>query len=213
MSVLQRLRSDGFDLYAPASSPRSVAELTQAGAHAAQVDLTDESAVKTYVTTLASETELRAAVLLAGGFEMGTLENTDATALRRMFALNFETGFNVVRELLPHFERRGGGQFVLIGARPALSADAGAHMVAYTLSKTLVHQLAELVNAHGRDKRIDATVIVPSVIDTPANRRAMPDVDPRRWASPTAIADTIGFVLSEAGRQMRGSVLKLYNES
>lgn len=86
-------------------------------------------------------------------------------------------------------------------------------MAAYALSKTLVHQLAELVNAHGRDKRIDATVIVPSVIDTPANRRAMPDVDPRRWASPTAIADTIGFVLSEAGRQMRGSVLKLYNES
>jgi NAD(P)-dependent dehydrogenase (short-subunit alcohol dehydrogenase family) len=118
-----------------------------------------------------------------------------------------------VRELLPLFERRGGGQFVLVGARPALDAGAGAHMAAYALSKGLVHQLAELINAHGRGKHIDATVIVPSVIDTPANRAAMPDADPGKWVSPDSIAETIAFVLSGAGRQMRGSVLKLYGES
>ncbi len=212
-SVHRRLRAAGLTVYAPSSSQRSVVELAQAGACATQVDLTDETAVKQYVSSLPANGELRAAVLLAGGFAMGSLTDTSSADLRKMLAINFETAFHLVRELLPLFERRGGGQFVLVGARPALNADAGAHMAAYALSKGLVHQLAELVNAHGRGKSIDATVIVPSVIDTPANRAAMPDADPRKWVSPDSIADTIAFVLSEAGQQMRGSVLKLYGES
>ena len=212
-SVLRRLQRAEFAIHAPASSPKSIAELMQAGASATQVDLTDEAAVKRYVSTLPATGDLRAAVLLAGGFAMGSLTETSSADLRKMLAINFETAFHLVRELLPVFERRGGGQFVLVGARPALNADAGAHMAAYALSKGLVHQLAELINAHGHGKRIDATLIVPSVIDTPANRAAMPDADPGKWVSPDAIAETIAFVLSDAGRQMRGSVLKLYNES
>ncbi len=212
-SVLRRLRSAGFAVHAPSSSPKSVAELAQAGANAAQVDLTDEAAVKQYVRAIPEAGELRAAVLLAGGFAMGSLADTSTAELRKMLAINFETAFHLVRELLPLFERRGGGQFVLVGARPALDAGAGAHMAAYALSKGLVHQLAELINAFGRDKAIDATLIVPSVIDTPANRAAMPDADARRWVSPDAIADAIAFTLTDSGGQMRGSVLKLYNAS
>jgi NAD(P)-dependent dehydrogenase (short-subunit alcohol dehydrogenase family) len=212
-SVLARLVFDGFSVLTPASSPASVAALTRDGVSAAQVDLTDEDSVREYVKSLASPRDLRAAVLLAGGFAMGGLRETDGAALRKMIATNFETAFHLVRELVPVFERRGGGQFVLIGSRPAISAADGQHMTAYALSKGMVMQLAELVNAAGRDKNIDATVIVPGVIDTKTNREAMPGADPKRWVSPQAIADTIAFVLSDAGRQMRGSVLKLYNES
>ncbi len=212
-SVLARLLADGCSVLAPVSSAASATALTRERVKAAQVDLTDESSVREYVGSLANDRELRAAVLLAGGFAMGGLRETDGAALRKMIATNFETAFHLVRELLPVFERRGGGQFVLIGARPAISPADGQHMAAYALSKGLVMQLAELVNAAGRDKNIDATVIVPSVIDTKTNRDAMPDADPKRWVSPQAIADTIAFVLSDSGRQMRGSVLKLYNES
>jgi NAD(P)-dependent dehydrogenase (short-subunit alcohol dehydrogenase family) len=212
-SVLARLTAEGYSVLAPASSAASVAALTRERVTAAQVNLTDESSVREYVAGLANTRELRAAVLLAGGFATGGLRETDGAALRKMIATNFETAFHLVRELVPVFERRGGGQFVLIGSRPAISAADGQNVAAYALSKGMVMQLAELVNAAGRDKNIDATVIVPSVIDTAANREAMPKADPKRWVSPQAIADTIAFVLSDSGRQMRGSVLKLYNES
>jgi NAD(P)-dependent dehydrogenase (short-subunit alcohol dehydrogenase family) len=212
-SVLARLVAEGYSVLAPASSAASAAALTRERVTAAQVNLTDESSVREYVAAIANTRELRAAVLLAGGFAMGGLRETDGAALRKMIATNFETAFHLVRELLPVFERRGGGQFVLIGSRPAISPADGQHVAAYALSKGMVMQLAELVNAAGRDKNIDATVIVPSTIDTAANREAMPNADPKRWVSPQAIADTIAFVLSDTGRQMRGSVLKLYNES
>lgn len=212
-AVLQCLLRSGFVVHAPASSQRSVDALTRAGALAAQVDLSDEAAVKDYVARLPADGGLCAAVLLAGGFAAGPLAQTDGAAVRRMFAINFETAFHLVRELLPRFEARGGGQFVLVGARPALDASAGQRAAAYALSKGLVHHLAELVNAQGRDKRIDATVLVPSTIDTPANRAAMPQADPSRWVPPQDIAEAIAFVLSDAGRQLRGTVLKLYGDS
>ncbi|TAE47837.1 MAG: SDR family NAD(P)-dependent oxidoreductase [Bacteroidetes bacterium] len=212
-TVLQRLLAEGYTLLAPASSAVSAQSLHREHVTSIQLDLTDEQAVKAYVQEVAEREDIRAAVLLVGGFAGNSLPDTDGATLRKMISLNFETAFFLVRELLPVFEQRGGGKIILIGARPALQAADGAKLGAYALSKGLVFQLAEMVNAYGKDKGIDATVIVPGVIDTPVNRQTMPDVDPSNWVSPEAIADTIAFLLSDSGRQVRESVVKLYNNS
>jgi NAD(P)-dependent dehydrogenase (short-subunit alcohol dehydrogenase family) len=94
-----------------------------------------------------------------------------------MMTMNFATAFHLVKPLMKYFEAVGGGQFIFIGARPALVAEAGAGSFAYTLSKALIFQMAEIINAEGKSKNIRATVIVPSIIDTPDNRSAMPGAD------------------------------------
>lgn len=210
-AVVKRLIDEKRHVLATVYSANDVESLQSEQVKAHALDLTDEDAVETFVKEQTSRIDIEAAILLAGGFRPGGLLETDGSAIRKMLAINFETAFYLVRELLPVFEERGGGQFVLVGARPALDPNAGKGLAAYAFSKTLVFKLAEFINAYG--KGINATVIVPSVIDTPPNRDAMPDADPSKWVSPQAIADAIAFILSDSGRQMKQSVLKMYNES
>jgi NAD(P)-dependent dehydrogenase (short-subunit alcohol dehydrogenase family) len=212
-AVVKKLQAEGHRLLAPASSAASVQALQALQIEAAALDLSDEAAVAAYVRELAAHHDVRAALFLAGGFAAGGLAATSGAELRKMIALNFETAFFLARELMPLFERRGGGQFILIGAQPALQPEDGQHLAAYALSKGMVFHLAELINAAGKGKGIDATVIVPSTLDTPANRQAMPHADASAWVSPEALAEAVGFILSSAGQQMRQTVLKLYNES
>ncbi len=179
-----------------------------------QVNLTDETGVKQYVDEIAQRyQDLNAAVLLVGGFAKGGIKETDGMTIDKQIALNFKTSYFVARPLIDYFEQRGGGQFILIGARPALNPEAGKDLVAYALSKSLVLNLANLINAFGKGKNISATVLVPSTIDMDANRKAMPDADFSRWVKAEDIAETIAFVLSDAGTSLRESVLKVYNEA
>lgn len=158
--------------------------------------------------------DLQAAVLLAGGFAMGKLSDTPAEELDKMIRLNFHTAYHIVHHLLPYFlERKEGGQFILVGSKPGLNASEGKNMIAYTLGKSLVFRLAELINAEGKDKNVSATVLVPSTIDTEANRKAMPDADFSGWVPPDKIADTISFVLSDTGKMLRKTIIKIYNRS
>lgn len=209
--VVQKLKSAGYTVLGTVGSQGSAASLQKQGIMAAPLDLSDEAAVQQYVAGL--DTDVSAAVLTVGGFTAGGFDKTDGETLRKMYSLNFETAYFLVRALLPVFASRGGGQVILVGTRPALLADEGKNLIAYSLSKKLVFYLAELINAHGREKNINATVIVPSTIDTPPNRKAMPDADFSKWVTPEAIADTIHFLLSDSGRQVRESVIKLYNEA
>lgn len=210
-AVAQKLSAAGYTVLGTVGSPRSVADLQAKGITAEPLDLADEAAVQQYVARL--DTDVSGAVLTVGGYAPGSFSNTDGEALRKMYSLNFETAYFLARALLPVFSNRGGGQIVLVGTRPALQADEGINSIAYSLSKKLVFYLAELINAHGRGKNINASVIVPSTIDTPANREAMPKADFSKWVTPDAIADTIHFLLSDSGRQIRESVVKLYNEA
>ena len=212
-TVLKGLTDAGYHVLATAGSPDGAEALQSDTVDAVALDLTDEALVQAYIRSISANWDITAAILLVGGFMPGKITETDGAGLRKMIALNFETAFYPVRELLPVFEKRGGGQFILIGTRPALEAKEGKNLAAYALSKGLVFQLAELVNAYGKGKGIDATVIVPSTIDTPANRKAMPDAGHSKWVSPQAITDAMLYVLSDSGRQMREGVLKLYHES
>jgi NAD(P)-dependent dehydrogenase (short-subunit alcohol dehydrogenase family) len=158
--------------------------------------------------------DLDSAVLLVGGFAMGKLADTSNEDLDKMIRLNFYTALNVVRPLLRHFlQRPGGGRFVLVGSRPGLDAAAGKDFFAYSLSKAMVFKLAEFIDAEGKGKNVDAVVIVPSTIDTEANRKAMPDADFSKWVTPEVIAETISFYLSPEGRMIREAIVKVYNRS
>lgn len=193
-------------------APGETDELLPPGAWEAEtVDLTDEAAARSYVEEQAQRYTIDAAVLLVGGFAAGSFADCDAAALRRMYSLNFETAYFMARPLLEVFERQGHGRFVFISSRPAFRPEDGSDMVAYALSKGLVNHLAELINAAGDRHNIVATVIAPSTLDVPPNRRAMPAANPANWVPPARLAEAIDFLLSPAGRMLREPVLKMYH--
>jgi len=180
-----------------------------------QVDLLNEKEAEHFVgNAIQDHSDIRAAVLLVGGFAMGKLTETSEENLNKMIGLNFMTAFNIVKPLLKHFlEHQQGGQFILIGSRPGLNAEAGKDFFAYSMSKAMIFKLAEFINAEGKEKNVTATVIVPSTIDTDANRKAMPGGDFSKWVPPANIADTIAFALSETGQMLKEPVIKIYNKS
>ncbi|GAB4039190.1 SDR family NAD(P)-dependent oxidoreductase [Spirosoma jeollabukense] len=179
------------------------------------VDLTDAGAVDALVQqVISNHGPIDAAVLLAGGFAPGSLLETDATLIDNMLTMNFKTAYNAVQPIFAHMTQQPtGGRFVLIGARPALDVQAGQHLVAYALSKSLLFQLSDIINASGKSTSIVSTVIVPSTIDTSTNRQAMPDADFTTWVDPQDLADMITFVLFDKGRILREPVLKVYNRA
>lgn len=208
-AVLQKFVNEGFKVY---GTDRSASARTDAEIGA--VDLTDEKATQAYVADICAKSpNLDAAVLLVGAYAPGMLKATDGAALQKMYKLNFETAYFVVHALLPHFESNGGGHIVLIGSRAALDAQAALYNVAYGLSKSLLVALANIINAYGKDKGIRASVIVPSIIDTPPNRADMPDADYSKWTTAEAIADNIHFLFTDSGQHLRETVLKIYNEA
>jgi NAD(P)-dependent dehydrogenase (short-subunit alcohol dehydrogenase family) len=178
------------------------------------VDLTKEEAAEEFVQkALKKHGKIDAALLLVGGFAMGSLSETRSSDIKKQFTLNFDTAYHVTRPVFKHMQENGQGRIVFIGARPALLASAGKGMVAYALSKSLLFKLAEFINAEAKGKNITATVVVPSTIDTPQNRKSMPDTDPGNWVKPQELAEILSFIVSEKAGALRESVLKVYNNS
>ena len=106
-----------------------------------------------------------------------------------------------------------GGRIVNIAARPALEPRLGAGMVAYTASKSAVAALTQALAQETTDEEIWVNAVAPSVLDTPANRAAMPDADPHRWVAPADLAEIIVFLASPANRVIRGAVIPVYGGS
>lgn len=145
---------------------------------------------------LAEFGQLDAALLLVGGFEAGSVENTDTAALRRMYSLNFETAYHMAKPLASHLQDRG--KIIFIGARPALDARAGKGLVAYGLSKSLLFKLAEYLNASAG--RTWAHVMVFQALDTSQNRNSMPNADRSHWVAPVKVSEAmLGLVESSGG--------------
>jgi short-subunit dehydrogenase len=105
------------------------------------------------------------------------------------------------------------GRIVFIGSRPALKPADGRKMVSYALSKSLLFHLAEFINEDAKGKNITATVVVPSTLDTPANRKSMPNANPDNWVKTESLAEILEFVISEKGQPLREPVLKVYNNA
>jgi NAD(P)-dependent dehydrogenase (short-subunit alcohol dehydrogenase family) len=180
-----------------------------------ETDLADEAQVQKLIQrVIHKHGPIDAAILLAGGYAGGSLTETDGALLDSMMMVNFKTAYHVIKPLFTHMSSRSnGGRFVLIGARQPLNAQFGRQAVAYTLAKSLLFELSDLINASGKEYDIVSTVIAPSVIDTTANRGVMPDADFTAWVNPQTLADTIAFVLFGAGRALRETILKVYNQA
>ncbi|MEO0900239.1 MAG: SDR family NAD(P)-dependent oxidoreductase [Bacteroidota bacterium] len=179
------------------------------------IDLSQEDAVNEAISFCENRGDsIGAAVLTVGGFAMGDLEHTGKAELDRMIGLNFYIAYYSAKAVFKHMKAHGkGGHIFLIGARPALSPASGTPMVAYTLSKSLIPNLAEILNAEGKAHGITTSVIVPSIIDTPQNRAAMPDADFEKWVTPDAIAEVAFFTASDEGNILREPILKVYGDS
>jgi NAD(P)-dependent dehydrogenase (short-subunit alcohol dehydrogenase family) len=178
------------------------------------VNLTNEKETALFVeNTIQKYTIVDAALLLVGGFAMGGIDSTTGDDLHKQIALNFETAFYVTKPLFGHMMNNKKGNIVFIGARPALNPAQGKGLIAYGLSKSLLFKLAEYLNEAAKGVNVSVSVVAPSTLDTPLNRKEMPDVNPDNWVKPTEIAETLEFLVSEKSSALRETVLKIYNNA
>lgn len=178
------------------------------------VDLSSEEATSLFITDIiAKHKKIDAALMLVGGFAMGTVSETLKADLLKQYALNFETAYFIARPMLAHMQENGYGRLVFIGARPALKPAQGKNVVAYALAKSLLFELAEFINAEAKDGNVVASVVVPSTIDTAPNRESMPDADFDAWVKPEQIAEVLEFICSKKGEVLREPVYKVYNNA
>ena len=176
------------------------------------LDLMNEEAAEALIGSLVeSHGTVDAAILLVGGYAGGSIKNTTGSTLRKMFALNFETAYFVARPVFNQMIlQRGGGRSILIGARPAINTEDARNNLAYSLSKSLLFRLADVLNAEGSARNVITTVVVPSTLDTPANRQAMPDADFGAWVRPEEVAEAMAWIISDKASALREPVLKMY---
>jgi NAD(P)-dependent dehydrogenase (short-subunit alcohol dehydrogenase family) len=143
---------------------------------------------------------------IAGGFRMGPpVHETPDEDWDFLFGLNAKSVVHAVRAVVPGMIASGGGRIVSVAANAALKGVAG--MAAYCASKDAVIRITEAMAAELKDKRINVNCVLPSVIDTPENRAAMPDADPGRWVSPDALAEVIAFLASDGARAINGAAI------
>jgi len=149
---------------------------------------------------------LDALVNVAGTFRWEKLGGGKVDTWDFLYRVNLRSAVSASQAALPHFIKRGGGRIVNIGAGAA-AARAAAGMGAYTASKAGVAKFTESLAEELKDQRITVNAILPSTIDTPANRADMPDADFSRWVAPRAIADVIVFLLSDQASAVTGALI------
>lgn len=143
---------------------------------------------------------------LAGGFRMGeAVHETSSATWDWLLDLNARTLLHAAGAVVPHMLAAGGGRIVTVGAYSARQGLAA--MGAYTAAKASVIRLTEAMAAELREKNINVNCVLPTVLDTPQNRAAMPDTDPARWVAPADLAQVIVFLASDAARAVHGAAL------
>ncbi|WP_205527188.1 SDR family oxidoreductase [Solimonas sp. K1W22B-7] len=145
-----------------------------------------------------------ALVNIAGGFRWETLADGSLDTWDQLYQINLRTAVNACRAALPHFPAQG-GRIVNIGAAGAVKAAAG--MGAYAASKAGVARLTEALSEELKARDITVNAVLPSIIDTPANRADMPDADFSRWVTPQALADVILFLLGDRAAAVTGALI------
>jgi NAD(P)-dependent dehydrogenase (short-subunit alcohol dehydrogenase family) len=174
-----------------------------------QADLIDPGDAEQAV---AAVPDLEAVVDLVGGFSSGPLVHETAPEdFERMMRLNLTPAFNLAQAAMPRLLERGGGAFVGVSARPALRPFPGG--AAYSTAKAAVLAFVQALDADYRSKGLRANAILPSVIDTPANRAAQPDADYSKWVQPAEIARVVRFLISDDAAIVSGGAIPVYGRA
>ena len=178
------------------------------------LDLTSESETQQAIASLLEKYgEIETAILTVGGFAAGSLSDTPGALVTRQYELNFLTTYHVARPLFLHMRERNNGRIFMIGARPGLQAVYNNGLVAYGLAKSLLVRLAELMNIEAKGLDVVTSVVVPSTIDTPQNRSAMPDADFSAWVTAADIANVIYYHCTAEAKPLRETVINVYNNA
>jgi NAD(P)-dependent dehydrogenase (short-subunit alcohol dehydrogenase family) len=148
---------------------------------------------------------------LVGGFAGGqSVADTDDAAFQRMFQMNVNAAFHILRAALPPMRQAASGRIIAIGSRAA--EDPGPNVGAYSASKAALVSLIKTVARENKDAGVTANVILPGTIDTPANRKDMPGADVSEWVQPASIASLIAWLASDAGKDVTGAVIPVYGK-
>lgn len=187
-AVVEALRARGATCHTPARH---------------ELDLTDEAAVTRYYGALPN---LWASIQVAGGFSMAPLEATTLQAFEAQWRINAVTAFLAGREAARQMKQSPrGGRIVHVGSRAAL--EPPAQKIAYAAAKAAVAAMTRSMAAELRPAGILVNAVLPDIIDTAANRAAMPDADFSRWTPPAAIAETIAWLASPANATVTGALI------
>jgi len=177
------------------------------------VDATDTGAVESMIAeTIDRLGRVDVLVNTVGGFRSGTaVHETSLETWDLMLNLNARSVFIASRAVIPQMLQQGSGKIVSVAARSGL--EGGKKNAAYSASKSAVIRLTESMSAELKGSDINVNCILPSIIDTPQNRQAMPRADHRCWVKPEALADVILFLASDAAREVHGAAVPVYGKS
>lgn len=215
-AVVTRLLDGGWRVIVPWVVEAELERLGQRpGLELVQADLFDPASVAEVVRAASPEGDgppLRGLVNLVGGFAMGArVHETPIEDFEQQFRLNLRATYLMTQASLGPLLERGGGSIVCVGTRAALQPFKGA--AGYIASKAAVIAFAQAVAVEYRDDGIRCNTILPSVIDTPANRASMPNADHDRWVKPEAIAGVIAHLLSDESAPVSGASIPVYGRA
>ncbi len=204
--IASYIKKDEADALRDAVGPNAHLELLP-------LDATDESACRALVDGVTARYgELDILVNTIGGYAAGKPAwETDPKTFELMLTLNFRAGYNMVRASVPAMLRRKSGAIVNIAAKAAFDHAAGA--AAYAASKSAALALFDSLSQDLKGSGVRVNSVLPSIIDTEPNRKAMPDADFSRWPKPDEIAEVILFLCSDSARVVHGAAVPVYGES
>lgn len=212
LGVTPAVLAQGAEVTIPYNQPQAVDRLRSVIAPAdlsrvrfAYADLRDEASVETLVNEMGRVDVL---IQLVGGFSMGKTHEYPFEQWKQDLDLNLNLTFLLCKHSLRKMLETGYGRIVTIGSRGAVQP--GGQLAAYCAAKAGVVALTQAIAEETKGSNITANVVLPSIIDTPANRIAMGDAQADQWVKPESIAEVICFLASEAARDVRGAVLPVY---
>lgn len=177
-----------------------------AAGNAMKADVTDDAALRRLVDDLIQRAgRLDVLVNLVGGFAMRRVVDTDVSLWQRMLTLNVTSAFLLSKAVLPHMLERGTGRILHVAAWAAVEPFPGA--AAYIVAKSSLLALIRVLALELKGSGVTVNGVLPTTIDTPANRANMPDVDPSTWTKPESIAETLLFLASEQAGQISGAAI------
>ena len=172
---------------------------------AVQADLLNEQDIKKVIRKMS---RIDILIHIMGGFAMGKTMETSLHDWRFQLDLNLTSAFLMIRSCLPLMLEQGGGRIVTVGSKAAVETPAG--MAAYSASKAGLIALTKSVANELKSENITANIVLPSTIDTPANRSVMGDKNASRWVTPQSVAKVITFLVSDASADITGAVVPVY---